>query len=407
MNTHTTIKLPSDQDASGRRLGVEEKALLAEVIDSGVLIGTTGKQVKELEKEFAAKYQASHAVAVASGTAACHIAYASLGLEPGDEVITTPITDMGAICTLLFQQLVPVFADVDPLTLNVTAQTIEKAITPQTKAIVVTHLFGLPADMTEIMRLANDYDLPVIEDTAQAYLAKENGKLVGTFGTVGCFSFQQGKHMTCGEGGIVITQNAAIARRMKLFRDKGWGFGDPNPDHYSLGLNYRMTELQAAIARAQLIKLDKCVDDRVRLAHKMHSLLKDIPGLILPIPPHNKVNTYWKYPLLVDEKIIPGGSEALGAKLKEQGIWCVPRYIKKPAFECQVIRERNTFGKSGYPYNLAGFTSKLIENPKNFSGTYKGLSQVLVLPWNENYKDEHLYYIRDHILESIKGLQVT
>lgn len=407
MNTHTTIKLPSDQDASGRRLGAEEKALLAEVIDSGVLIGTTGKQVKELEKEFAAKYQASHAVAVASGTAACHIAYASLGLEPGDEVITTPITDMGAICTLLFQQLVPVFADVDPLTLNVTAQTIEKAITPQTKAIVVTHLFGLPADMTEIMRLANDYDLPVIEDTAQAYLAKENGKLVGTFGTVGCFSFQQGKHMTCGEGGIVITQNAAIARRMKLFRDKGWGFGDPNPDHYSLGLNYRMTELQAAIARAQLIKLDKCVDDRVRLAHKMHSLLKDIPGLILPIPPHNKVNTYWKYPLLVDEKIIPGGSEALGAKLKEQGIWCVPRYIKKPAFECQVIRERNTFGKSGYPYNLAGFTSKLIENPKNFSGTYKGLSQVLVLPWNENYKDEHLYYIRDHILESIKGLQVT
>lgn len=407
MNTHTTIKLPSDQDASGRRLGVEEKALLAEVIDSGVLIGTTGKQVKELEKEFAAKYQASHAVAVASGTAACHIAYASLGLEPGDEVITTPITDMGAICTLLFQQLVPVFADVDPLTLNVTAQTIEKAITPQTKAIVVTHLFGLPADMTEIMRLANDYDLPVIEDTAQAYLAKENGKLVGTFGTVGCFSFQQGKHMTCGEGGIVITQNAAIARRMKLFRDKGWGFGDPNPDHYSLGLNYRMTELQAAIARAQLIKLDKCVDDRVRLAHKMHSLLKDIPGLILPIPPHNKVNTYWKYPILVDEKIIPGGSEALGAKLKEQGIWCVPRYIKKPAFECQVIRERNTFGKSGYPYNLAGCTSKLIENPKNFSGTYKGLSQVLVLPWNENYKDEHLYYIRDHILESIKGLQVT
>lgn len=407
MNTHTTIKLPSDQDASGRRLGDEEKALLAEVIDSGVLIGTTGKQVKELEKEFAAKYQASHAVAVASGTAACHIAYASLGLEPGDEVITTPITDMGAICTLIFQQLVPVFADVDPLTLNVTAQTIEKAITPQTKAIVVTHLFGLPADMTEIMRLANDYDLPVIEDTAQAYLAKENGKLVGTFGTVGCFSFQQGKHMTCGEGGIVITQNAAIARRMKLFRDKGWGFGDPNPDHYSLGLNYRMTELQAAIARAQLIKLDKCVDDRVRLAHKMHSLLKDIPGLILPIPPHNKVNTYWKYPLLVDEKIIPGGSEALGAKLKEQGIWCVPRYIKKPAFECQVIRERNTFGKSGYPYNLAGFTSKLIENPKNFSGTYKGLSQVLVLPWNENYNDEHLYYIRDHILESIKGLQVT
>lgn len=406
MDAKLKIKLPSDQDASGRSFGKEELVLLQEVLDSGVLIGTSGTQVKKLEQELAARYGVSQCTVVASGTAACQTAYAALNLEPGDEVICSPITDMGSIATLLYQQLIPVFADVDPVTLNITTETVKDRLSPYTKAIVVTHLFGNPCDIQGIMKLANRYDLPVVEDCAQSFLATVDGQLTGTFGKIGAFSFQQGKHITCGEGGFTITNDEAAGRHMRLFRDKGWGFGDPAPDHYFLGPNYRMTELQAAVARGRLTKLDDNVKRRIASATEMHRLLKDVRGLTLPIPRAGVIHTYWKYLLMVDDRVIKGGADALGAKLKERGIWCVPRYIKKPAFECDVIKLRKTFGTSGYPYHLPSVNNRHDECEKveNFPGVYNGLAHALVLPWNEKYTQEHLVYIAENIKESVKCL---
>ncbi len=253
------IKLPSDQDISGRTFGAEEIAAITEVLQSGVLITTKGKYGKMLEQNFAERLGVKYAYACNSGSAAVHTAIAAINPNPGDEIVTTSITDMGALTPIMFQGAIPVFADVCPKTLNVTAQTIEAVLSERTKAIIVTHLFGNPCVMSEIMELADARGIPVIEDTAQSPLATVDGRYVGTIGQIGAFSFQQGKHLTTGEGGIVVTNDDEMARRMYLFINKAWGYGDPNPDHYFSSLNYRMTELQAALAVEQLKKLDACV----------------------------------------------------------------------------------------------------------------------------------------------------
>src|SRR4030095_14203905 len=174
--------LPSDQNATGRSFGEEEIGLLADVIRSGTLFSVSGTFVKNLEKSFAEALGVKHAYACASGTAAVHSAIAAINPEPGDEIITSPITDMGAIAPILYQGAIPVFADVDPRTCNISAKTIEPCLSERTRAIVVTHLFGNPCDMRQIMELAEKHDLPVIEDCAQAFFARDDGRPVGTFG---------------------------------------------------------------------------------------------------------------------------------------------------------------------------------------------------------------------------------
>ena len=243
-------------NASGRSLGDEEKQLLAEVIDSGALNRNDGSKVAALERAWAEMLGVPHAQAVTSGTAALHTAVAALNLEPGDEIITSPITDMGTVIAILACNLVPTFADVDPRTGNITAEAIARQISPKTRAIIVVHLFGQPADMDPILALARQHDLRVIEDCAQAHLAAYQGRLVGTMGDLGCFSFQQSKQMTTGDGGLVVSRDEALAVRARLFSDKGWPRGIPGlRGHLFLGMNYRMTELQGAVGLAQERKL--------------------------------------------------------------------------------------------------------------------------------------------------------
>ena len=231
------ISLPSDADKTGRDFGEEELTLLREVIESGTLNCTKGTQVNAFERDFAARYGMPHARAVTSGTAAIHTAISAIDPEPGDEIITTAITDMGGLSPILYQGAIPIFADVDPVTLNVTADAVASRITSRTRAIIATHLFGNPCDMQGIMRIATAHGIPVIEDCAQAFLATDHGRLVGTIGAIGAFSLQQGKHMTTGEGGVVVTADPQLARWMTLFSDKAWGYGDPKPDHYFLPLS--------------------------------------------------------------------------------------------------------------------------------------------------------------------------
>lgn len=401
--THANMVLPSDQDASGRTLGAEELKCLADAIASGTLTSTKGKFTKTFEEEFAKKIGAKFAYANSSGTAAIHTAIAALDPEPGDEIVTSPITDMGALTPILYQAAVPVFAEVDPRTWNITAKTIEAKLSARTKSIIVTHLFGNPCEMDAIEKLAASRGIPVIEDCAQAFLAKSQGKMIGACGTISCFSLQQGKHITTGEGGIVATDDPELARKMFLFINKAWGYGDANPDHYFLAMNYRMSELQGAVALGQLPKLEDVARRRIAAADSLTKKLSGLKGIQTPYVRPGDVHTYWKYCLRVDSKVIPGGSVALGKELKARQISSVPRYIQKPAFMCKIFQDQKTFGKSRFPFTLAR-PEVLRYEESRFPLTMQSLQEILVLPWNENYVDAHVNFISDAIHDAVEQL---
>ena len=388
--------LPSDQDISGRTFDESEIALVTEALNSGTLTTTKGKFGKMLEQKFAEKFGAKYAYACTSGSAAIHIAVAAVNPNPGDEIITTSITDMGALTPLMYRGVVPVFCEVDPRTLNVTAETIKAKLSDRTKAIIVTHLFGNPCEMGPIMELAREKNIPVIEDSAQTFLAKAGEGFAGTVGDIGCFSLQQGKHMTTGEGGMVVTNDEKLARHMFLYINKAWGYGDANPDHYFMALNYRISELQAAVAVGHLDKLEEVVANRRKTAAMLTELLKGIDGIETPLIAEGNTHVYWKYCLTVDDSKIEGGSPGLANLLKEKNIFSAPRYIVKPAFMCQVFQEKKTLGDSQFPFNLAreGAVDYAMEN---YPMTAKALHDVLVLPWNEKYTEDHVRYIADNV----------
>lgn len=400
------MQLPNDQDISGRTFGVEEMNAIKEVLETGTLITTKGKYGKMLEESFAEKMGVKYAYACNSGSAAVHVAIAAINPNPGDEIITTSITDMGALTPIVYQGAIPVFADVCPKTLNVTAQTIEAAISDKTKAIIVTHLFGNPAQMKEIMELADSKGIPVIEDTAQSFLATVDGEKVGTIGKIGAFSFQQGKQMTTGEGGIVVTNDDDLARRLYLCINKAWGYGDENPDHYFIALNYRMTELQAAIAYEQLKKLEASVAQRQKMARLLDEKIADIDGIESYKPANNATMTYWKYCLRVDESVIEDGSVGLAKALRTYDVFSAPRYVQKPAYKCMVFREQNTFGDSHYPFNLAR-PEAVDYSDEKFQGTLKGLHDVLVMPINEKYTEGHIEFVAKSIRDAVESVKIS
>ncbi len=399
----TPVVLPSDQNSSGRSLGAEELRYLKKAIESGTLTSTKGTFVKQLQTEFASYLGVKHAFACTSGSAAVHIALAAIDTEPGDEVITTAITDMGALTPVVYQGAIPVFADVDPHTFNVTAESIDARISEKTRAIIATHLFGNPCDMQAINRVARKHDLPVIEDAAQGYGARAQGELVGSLGTAGCFSLQQGKHITTGEGGLVVTNNDALARRMFLFINKAWGYGDPQPDHYFLALNYRMSELDGAVALGQLEKLTRLCEHRIAMATHLSAALSDVPGIETPVIRIGDTFGCWRYTLGVDASVLPGGAVGLGHELKELGVPSAPRYIQKPAFQCKVFREQRTFGESHWPFPLAR-PEAVDYSPQRFPGTFAALARVLVLPFNERMQIEHIEHIAHSVRRAVERL---
>ncbi len=396
-------RLPSDQEASGRSFGEEELKLLREVLESGTLTATKGRMVKAFAEEFAGMMGTTHASACSSGTAAIHAAVAALDPEPGEEVVTSSITDMGALAPILYQGAIPVFADVDPRTGNLTAATIADRLSDRTRAIVVTHLFGNPCEMGEIMALADRHGLPVVEDCAQAYLATSGGRTVGTIGAMGCFSLQQGKHITAGEGGVVVTDDEDLARRIRLFVDKAWGYGDPTPDHYFLALNYRMSEVQGAVALGQLPKLDASVNHRVEMAGRLTKALDGLAGVETPwVHPANR-HVFWRYVLRVDPEVIPGGPTALAGVLKDYDVASAPRYIQKPAFRCAVFAEQRTFGSSRFPFSLA--RPEAVDYSEGlFPGTFAALESMLVLPWTERYEPNHIDYVAGAVVDAVASL---
>jgi dTDP-4-amino-4,6-dideoxygalactose transaminase len=394
--------IPSDQEAAGRSFDDAELALVSEVLRSGTLTSTKGTMVARFERAVAEMFGLDHVVACASGSAAVHCAVAAVDPDPGDEIVTTAITDMGALSPILYQGAIPTFADVDPLTGNVTPQTVQAALSERTRAVVVTHLFGNPVDVDGVRRVAAQAGVPVIEDAAQAYLASTKSGLVGALGDLAAFSLQQGKHITCGEGGFVTTHDADTARSVRNFVNKAWPYGDPNPDHRSLALNYRLTELQGAVALGQLNKLPANVAQRRRIAARLDDALADLEG-VSPVPAApGSTHAYWRYIVHIDSESVPGGPVAVGAALRPLGIPSSPRYIVKPAFRCEVFEKQKTFGQSRFPFTLAR-PEAVDYRAERFPGTISFLESVLVLSLNERYTSEHADFVADGLRAAVEA----
>lgn len=278
---------------------------VTKVLRSGKVNYWTGKEGKEFEKEFASLFNTQYAIALSNGTVALELALHAVGLAPGDEVIVTPRTFLASASCVVIQGGIPVFADVDPISGNITASTIKKVITNKTKAIIPVHLAGWPCEMDEIMDLAHKHDLYVIEDCAQAHGATYKGRPIGSIGHMGAFSFCQDKIMTTGgEGGMLITNDKALWEKSWAYKDHGKNYdtvyNKKHPPgfrwlHDTFGTNFRLTEMQSAIGRYQLKKLPEWTRKRQDNSTILDSCIKKIPALQLLEPPSYIGHARYKY----------------------------------------------------------------------------------------------------------------
>lgn len=394
-----TTPFPSVGDASGRTVGPEEEALVREVLSSGRLNRGAGPKVAELESCFAEYMGVPHCVASTSGTAAIHVALGAVNPEPGDEIITGPVTDMGTVIPILLQNAIPVFADLERSRLGLDPADVERRITDRTRAIIPVHLMGIPTDMAPIVELARKHGLAVIEDCSQAYGTLYRGKPVGTWGDMGTFSLQQSKHITCGDGGMTITRDGHLGDRGALFANKGWpNYGTGGRDYVCFGVNYRMTELQAAVTLAQVAKLPRIVDRRVELGTSITRALADLPGLYIPPVAEGDRHTYWYLAILVDQQALGVTTSVLAEAIAKEGIPCGAHYIGKPIFLYDLLRSKRIYGTSDYPFCLQPADRAVRYEPGETPETERILDDLILVPINENMTDRD----RDDIVEGIR-----
>ncbi len=288
-------------------VGRREIREVVKVLKSGAL--AQGARVAQFEKDFASIISAEYCVAVNSGTSALHVALLSLGVGIGDEVLVPSFSFAASANAICLTGATPVFVDIDPKTFNLDADKIESAITPKTKAIMVVHLYGLPGPMKKILEIANRHGLKIIEDAAQAHLAKYDGTFVGTLGDAAAFSFYPTKNMTSGEGGMVVLKSQEAARTAKLLRNQGMEIRYQNE---IVGFNLRMTDIHAAIGISQLRQVEKWTEKRQENACYLSRNLK---GVTTPFIPKEAQHVYHQYTIRV-----PGQRELFSEKLNELGI---------------------------------------------------------------------------------------
>lgn len=294
------------------QLGDEEKAAVMAVLDSGMVV--QGKRVAEFEARFAELCGVRHAVAVASGTTALWASLLAHEIGPGDEVITTPFSFIASANCILYVGAKPVFVDVEPDTCLINAAAIEAKITERTRAILPVHLYGQPCDMTAIMDIADRHDLVVIEDACQAHGAAFESRPVGSFG-LGCFSLYATKNMTTGEGGVITTDDDALAERLRLLRNHGQS---QRYRHDILGYHFRTTDIQAAIGLVQLAKLPAWNEQRIANARYLSERLH---GVQVPVVRPGRRHVFHQYTVHV-----PGDRQALQDHLQKHGIGTAIHY---------------------------------------------------------------------------------
>lgn len=342
---------------TGKRFGGKELAYLGEALEQNTLFYYSGQFVKRFTDAFAALYDMPYCVATSSGTAAVHTALGVLGVGPGDEVIVPPVTDMGSIIGILYQNAIPVFADIDPHTYNMTPEAIAGAITPRTKVILLTHLAGNPCDMDPIMALAKQHGIYVVEDCAQSYMTYYKGRLVGTIGDIGCFSTNDFKHISSGDGGMCVMRDRKVYEDAIRFTDKGYNRFATNTKEMrvvdQLCINYRMTELQGAVALAQLEKLPWICAQRQRYGSLLTERITGIPGLAPHKVEAGNQGAYWFYLLRIDEKAFPGGNVRFGEAMRAEGIPVEIGYIGRCIYAYELFH--NGVLQKHFPYEDDAF----------------------------------------------------
>jgi perosamine synthetase len=384
---------------------------LKKVLNAESWSATGGSWANKLESEFAEMHGVSFAVAMNSGTSTLHSALLALGIGPGDEVLTPALTVIMDTTSILHANAVPKYVDVDINTFNIDVKHLEESITSKTKAIIVVSLYGLPCNLTEIMEIADKHAIPVIEDNAQCILSKYDGKIVGSFGTISSWSFENTKHISCGEGGIVTTDSEILAERMRKIAGHGFKnlrasegrirlnqevFQDPNyKRHDSLGWNYRMPEFNAAVALAQLERVETLVRLRVESAKMFLNVMSESD---LFIPQAESPRSTHSYYTLAARYV---GEEKLGVSWQEfrkayvelggdgiYGAWSVP-YLE-PLISTGKFKESNP-----KIYKNVKFPEGLCPNAE--------LIQPQIMQFKTNYRDLKLAKVKSEILrETIK-----
>ena len=324
-----------------------------------------GPTVQALEKKWAEYFGVKHAISVNSATSALYCAVGAIGTEPFDEIIVCPYTMCASATAPLIYNAIPVFADVEPDMFCLDVKSIEEKITNKTRAIIVVDIMGQPYNATEINALAKKHGLYVIEDCAQAPYAKLNGKFTGTLGDIGIYSLNYHKHIHSGEGGILVTDNDELANKLRLIRNHAEAVieakGDKNLTNM-IGFNYRMTEIEAAIAYEQLDKLAPLIEERRKNIKYIENVLKDLPFLTMPKVREGAEHAYYTHSFLYDEKITgihrnkfveAVCAELMPIELREtEGIKVGGGYVR-PLYLLPMYQNKMAYGTKGFPWNYA------------------------------------------------------
>ena len=354
-------------------IGEEEKSAVMKVLDSGVLSGFAaqpnrehfgGPIIEELEQSYCEMFGTKHAIAINSATSGLHAAVSATGIGPGDEVIVPPYTMTASATCVLFTGAVPIFADIDDEIFCIDPESVESRINSRTKGIIAVNLYGHPARLKELRAIADRNGLFLIEDNAQAPLASIDGQLTGTIGDAGIFSLNRHKTMQCGEGGVVICNDDKIAEKCRLMRNHGEvlvdGLGIKDIVN-TLGLNYRMTNLEAVIAHEQLKKLKGLTETRITLANRLQQGISEIEGITPPKILPGCTHVYYFFTMKYDADIIGLPRNLFTKAVQAEGFTLMPGYVR-PLYLEPLYQKRICFGSDGAPFSF---------NPNINEETYK------------------------------------
>ena len=325
-------------------VGKKELEYVTDCLKTG-WISSSGKYIEQFEEKWASYCGMKYGISVSNGTTALQVALGCLDLEPGDEVIMPTFTIISCAMAVIYNDAKPALVDSDPDLYTIDTSLIEEKITEKTKAIMPVHIYGHPCDMDEIFRIAEKYDLKIVEDAAEAHGGEYKGKRCGSLGDISCFSFYANKIVTTGEGGMILTDDEGYAEKARSLRNLCFQ-QEKRFLHERLGYNFRLTNMQAALGVAQVDKIEDSVNKKRWIANRYDERLKDIGKLILPIEREWAKNVYWMYAVVLDES---SGIDAEGfaAKLKEYGIGTRPFFLGM--HEQPVLRNMGLFKEEHYP----------------------------------------------------------
>lgn len=338
------------------RWGAAEKECLDAMLEQASLFYWGGPQTQLLTERFQKHYPLKYVMPCSSGTAAIHIAASVLGIKPGEEVIVPPITDMGTVIGILYQQGVPVFADLGAHTYNLDPTDVRRKITSKTRAILAVHLTGNPAPLRELRALADEHGLMLIEDCAQAWGARYDGQPVGTLGHIGCYSLNDFKHIGCGDGGIVATSDERFGPLLQMSGDKAYDRVHGTKTPAFLAPNYRITEPQSAVAAAQMERMTGITRRRHALGMRLSAQIADIPGVQPPEIDAKAISSFWFYLLRLEEGAFSCDRTQFVKALLAEGVIAQAGYIPMPLYQFDVFKNHHFFGGQ-WPVRDCGLTT--------------------------------------------------